>query len=295
MTYNHNDKAGNQGDVIKHLALIAAIDTLLGMKAYKSKPFRYCDTFAGYSSSQLICGKEWKEGIGRLYSRINATKNMALCTELSGNPHVELYRDLYLTGRPNFVGKSYPGSSLIVHDLCVRHGVVPRFSLWDTSPAAIESLMTTYKGSNHSIFTHPAKHDDGNIRNADFVLIDPPMAPIKRRGGLCWGEMIQFMSPQRGNFLFWLPIDFRKSKGKMIENTREQREDAVSKGLSALQVRWKKNENSIKTVGCQLFYRFEGSAHLALEAAVKHICDMLDWRVEVPRLDKDQSRSFTND
>jgi len=294
MAYDHNEKAGNQGDVIKHVALLAAIDTILSSGSYKS--FRYCDTFAGYASSQMIQGNEWKDGIGRFYSGTNPTKGMVINEQLSGNLHVKLYRDLYLAGRTNYVGKTYPGSSLIVHALCIRHGVCPRFSLWDISPAAVSSLMTTYKGLSHAIFTRPAAHDDSKIKNADFVFIDPPKAPFERKSnGLFWADMIKFLMPQHKNFMFWLPIDFRKKDDIMIENTKSQRDDAISKGLDVVQVRWEPNLNHIKTVGCQLFYRLEGIATASVEASLNRICEILSWDIFVERLGSSEAGSDGND
>lgn len=281
MPYDHNEKAGNQGDLIKHIALLAVVDSILSER--KPKNFCYCDTFAGYANSQLIKGNGWEEGIGLLYDQKSPTKKMRVVDRLSGNHHCELYRDLYLAGCSTFVGRTYPGSSLIVHDQCIHHDVVPKFSLWDVSPAAIASLMTTYSGMDHSIYTRPALHSDEAIKNADFVFIDPPKAPMTQSEGLCWGDMIQFLQPSHKNIMFWLPIDFRKSKGEMIENTAKQRADAIGKGLDAIQVRWKQDENSIKTVGCQLFFRVEESAKVNLEAAIKHICLRLGWQFNVTK------------
>ena len=64
MTYDHHEKAGNQGDVVKHVALIAALDTIL--QECDQTTFRYADTFAGYAYSPIIQGNEWDRGIGRV-------------------------------------------------------------------------------------------------------------------------------------------------------------------------------------------------------------------------------------
>jgi len=287
MAYDHNEKAGNQGDVIKHIALLAAVDTILTEE--KRKAFRYCDTFAGYAVSQLIHGNGWKDGIGLFFNTTSPDCETVIHDKLNGNAHVEQFRDLYLAGRPGIIGRMYPGSSLIVHDLCLQQNVKPEFSLWDISPSAIASLMTTYKGTEHSINPRPATCNEQPIEDADFVFIDPPKAPMTRSGGLCWGDMIQFLKPQHKNFMFWLPIDFRSSKGEMIENTKQQREDALIKGLDALEIRWKIDENSLRTVGCQLFYRFSDSAKSNLEAAVRHICDVLNWTVQVTKVSAEES------
>lgn len=45
--YDHNEKAGNQGDVVKHTALLAAADALITASV---GDFDYADAFAGYPS-----------------------------------------------------------------------------------------------------------------------------------------------------------------------------------------------------------------------------------------------------
>ena len=64
MMYDHNKKAGNQGDVVKHTALIAAAGELIA----KSKgTFKYADTFAGYPINLLRSDGEWRNGIDKLW------------------------------------------------------------------------------------------------------------------------------------------------------------------------------------------------------------------------------------
>ena len=54
--YDHWRKAGNQGDVVKHVALIAALDVILD--AHKKKEFLYADTYAGYAHIPLLKSNE---------------------------------------------------------------------------------------------------------------------------------------------------------------------------------------------------------------------------------------------
>ena len=82
LSYDHNKKAGNQGDVVKHVAEAAALDSIL--KGWPSKEFRYADIFAGYALNPLDKGKEWKQGIGKLVGR----------EELTKNDHVKLWSEL---------------------------------------------------------------------------------------------------------------------------------------------------------------------------------------------------------
>jgi len=61
--YDHHKKAGNQGDIVKHPALVAAIAEVVDPAA---GVFRYADTFAAYAWNPLIKGHEWQKGIGRV-------------------------------------------------------------------------------------------------------------------------------------------------------------------------------------------------------------------------------------
>lgn len=59
--YDHATKAGNQGDVVKHPALVA---TLRGLLAEQDGMFRYADTFAGRWDYDLSRSYGWRQGIG---------------------------------------------------------------------------------------------------------------------------------------------------------------------------------------------------------------------------------------
>jgi len=56
MKYEHNKKAGNEEDAVKHIALIAALTPLL--ESHQAV-FHYCDTFAGYSTNKVVSGASY--------------------------------------------------------------------------------------------------------------------------------------------------------------------------------------------------------------------------------------------
>lgn len=68
MAYDHRSKAGNQGDVVKHVALLAVACHVLE-RAPRS--LHYVDAFAGPAGSLLTPGGEWTRGIGRLNRAAN--------------------------------------------------------------------------------------------------------------------------------------------------------------------------------------------------------------------------------
>ncbi len=67
MSYDHHTKAGNEGDVVKHVALLAVLDSLLG--DHHGPDLRYADIFAGYAYSPMIRGNGWEKGVGKLFQR----------------------------------------------------------------------------------------------------------------------------------------------------------------------------------------------------------------------------------
>src|SRR5581483_2262064 len=89
MRYDHHEKAGNQGDVVKHVALLAALDKVLGK--HQRSDFRYADTFAGYAHSPIVQGGEWEHGIGVILGEQNAKR-------LDHNRHTSLWLRWYLSG-----------------------------------------------------------------------------------------------------------------------------------------------------------------------------------------------------
>ncbi len=54
--YDHHKKAGNEGDICKHPALIAALDETVAHT--HCSPFLYADIFAGYAKNPLLKGNE---------------------------------------------------------------------------------------------------------------------------------------------------------------------------------------------------------------------------------------------
>ena len=275
MTYDHHEKAGNQGDVVKHVALIAALDTIL--QECDQTTFRYADTFAGYAYSPIIQGNEWDRGIGRVVERGK---------QLNQNRHTRLWYEWYLQGRPQLLGGVYPGSSLIANDVCRLHRKKPSLALWDVSPLVVANLMETYHGQGHQLFTRPARPGERKVREADLLFVDPPGASMARRKGYPhWAGLAEFLKDRQAATMVWLPVAFRVKKGKdgrpdeYIEDTKPQRDDALDRGFGATVVRWDKG---IRTVGCQLFYRLPTKASDALKAAVQHVVGIVGWQDSLP-------------
>ena len=67
-TYDHHSKAGNRGDVVKHVALVASLTSTL--EQFDGRLFRYADTYAGYAWNPLKLSQGWRDGIRDIAARI---------------------------------------------------------------------------------------------------------------------------------------------------------------------------------------------------------------------------------
>lgn len=257
--YDHHKKAGNQGDVVKHIALIAALDSLLD--TFPRKTFNYADTFAGYAHNPLVRGNEWTQGIGKLFGR----------PEPGDNPHTALYAKWYLS-RPQLVDGMYPGSSLIAFDVCAWKRKNSQLFLWDTDCACVEDLRRVFHSQDRvRIFHYEALLDQKEARLAHFLLIDPPNAKAH------WGRIVPFLKSIQTWLILWLPVNAAVSKGKVNEDSQSTRcrIEALKLGFTVSKVRWAKGG---RMIGCQLIYRLPLDATQAQQAAVTHVANILKWK-----------------
>lgn len=254
--YDHHEKAGNQGDVVKHVALIAALDATV--ESFPSgKTFRYADTFAGYACNPLVCNPryEWRKGIGRFREQFKER------LQQKPNEHARLWYDWYLAARPQLLGGIYPGSSLIASDVCAARKAPVHLALWDTSPKVIENLMTVFAGRDCEIYTRTATFEECDVKAANFLLIDPPNVTERN-----WKEIHRFL--QGGPpVLLWLPVFADTSSSPPREHARSEgiRKEATATGCKATKVVWAKGG---RMIGCQLIYRLSNTASKALRDAV---------------------------
>jgi 23S rRNA A2030 N6-methylase RlmJ len=261
--YDHHKKAGNEGDVVKHVALIAALDSAVDQ--HRGGAFHYADIYAGYAHHCLGRGGEWTRGIGKLCGRC----------ELRENQHTALYREWYLS-RPLFEGGFYPGSSLIAADVCKWKKEGFRLSLWDISPKAVSDLKRVFKGKQHRIYDRAATASDPGFQSANFVLIDPPKGNSKT-----WDFASGFLNARKQNVLLWWPIFANTRTIPPSENSQSKvtREAACRLGFSVSKVLWAKGG---RMIGCQLIYRLDSISIKKLRAAIEQVVRVIGgkWRVE---------------
>ena len=253
MAYNHRTKAGNQGDVVKHVALLAVARQVL-----KSIPrtLRYVDAFAGPAGSLLLPGGEWSQGIGKLKRTIEPS-----------SPDVASWARWYLA-RPQLVGLRYPGSALIVADAAAeaRKGIA--MTLWDISEDAVNDLHAVFPEQTVIHASVDPAHEA--VRSADFLFIDPPASaepwPVVR-------ELLALGS----HLLAWLPINVAVVDHTVRNSAlAEAQLQAVRQlpGTFSTRVLW---AHDGRTIGCLLVYRSTSEAITAIRAAVTEVVGLCSW------------------
>lgn len=251
--YDHATKSGNEGDVVKHVALLAALDAVLG--TWKGGTFRYADTFAGYAQNVIGAGGAWRRGAGVVAGRAGLQENV----------HTARWQHWYLP-RPRLRGTAYPGSSLIAADVARHHEVPLHLALWDISDAVVENLHATW-GEGAEIFHRPATPDEPDVAAADFLFVDPPTLET-------WTAILPALVPRRrGGTLVWLPILREESPGDGAAYAGALAE-AQGAGCALERVTW---DAVGKTIGCDLLHRLPEAAAQELRDAVRHVAHVAGW------------------
>ena len=159
MAYDHRTKAGNQGDVVKHVALLAAVRHAFDVT---HSTFRYADAYAGPAGSLLLPNGEWSSGIGKL----NRSAEVR-------SADVGRWIRWYLA-RPQLVGSRYPGSALIVSDAAAEVRKPLAMSLWDISAEAVADLKQIFP--NHTVLHASVDASAEAIGSADLLFVDSSSA-----------------------------------------------------------------------------------------------------------------------
>ena len=250
--YDHNEKAGNQGDVIKHVALLAAANAI--MKPLNGT-FHYADTFAGYAYNPIRSAGEWQNGIGALNKPSKKILNADIC----------FWQSLWRcdVGLP---GSVYPGSSTFIRKLCLKNSFKFKASLWDISPAVVSQLMQAYDPNDVEIFSRSARVNDLAAMEPDLLLIDPPDLEVVE-------HLLKFFEVVP-NLILWLPIlsdGDRETKLSKHAHTICQKRD-----YNILSVLW---AGSGKMTGCRLVCQLEEEAFASLKAAVRDTVNIMGWEL----------------
>ncbi len=264
--YDHNRKAGNQGDIVKHVALIASLNAVCQSRG--AGPFRFADLFAGYALNPICDGNEWTQGIGRIHPRVSEVKN----------GDVQCYFRWYLS-RPAITGGMYPGSALIALDALVSNGMEPGLSLYDISAKAVESLRLAFSGPEQRVFHRPATVGEAEINLADFLFIDPPgLYSPKRPDYPHLSDLLDFTdSAARQHSLIWLPVPGSSDGAAGSFDTDSTIKQLRATGHAVTRVCW---ADRGRTIGCILAARLPQAAITRQRAAIEAMVTIADWQPE---------------
>ena len=270
MAYDHSDKIGNQGDLVKHYGLYLCLKTLLE-KHPSDKPFVYAESHAGRAEYVLPRGG-WKSGIGA-FSKFVRTGPAGAAPSGLGE-----FDEIFI-GRKLKAGMKYFGSTGIAFRV-LRGGAEPLrqpgqpfiMKLWEQSLPAVEDLtryyhpwMQPHLGSN-SLPTQLVEinHGDGfaGVQTAgdlSFVLIDPPSISDAEKVF----TLIAYLKEQETPYLCWMPrISYLNAES---QESVEFGKKAAGNGRVCHGVQWALWTEAF--CGCWL----AGSQNLARE--IKIACD----------------------
>ncbi|MGH6870066.1 MAG: 23S rRNA (adenine(2030)-N(6))-methyltransferase RlmJ [Rhizomicrobium sp.] len=209
MNYRHAYHAGNFADVMKHTALIAALDYL----AKKDKPFRVIDTHAGrglydLSGHEAVRTREAQTGVARLGAAAGMPDALRRYAEVAGS----------------FGADRYPGSPLIAQRVL---RLKDRLVAIERHAEEYEALATALKPYANA----RTIQGDGYARLAallppperrGLVLIDPPYEAEDEfaRAGEAFAAAWQRFAT--GVILIWLPIKRRADADALAGEIRSR-------------------------------------------------------------------------
>ncbi len=279
MAYDHSDKIGNQGDLVKHYALYLCLKKLFE-KHPADTPFVYAESHAGRAEYVLPEGGGWKNGIGAFSEFVRTGIAGAASSNLGEFDEIFIGRELK-------TGMKYLGSTGIAFRL-LRGGNSPlrqhgqRFimKLWEQSLPAVEDLIRYYHPwmPAHASSNPPPiqlveiNHGDGfaGVQNAgklNFVFIDPPS--IDDSGKVF--TLIDRLQKDNTPYLCWMPRT--PYKGKDSSKSTKFCNRAASNGVVCHGIQWP--PTTATCFGCWL------AGSQSLDDAIKQACDeirgLMSW------------------
>jgi 23S rRNA A2030 N6-methylase RlmJ len=259
--YDHQTKAGNEGDVVKHSALVAALNGLLAAHA---GVFRYADSFAGRCENDLSKTGAWRRGIGQFAPRRHG-----------GNPDLELWRAQWTAAPSGF----YPGSTKLAKKILAKRGSY-EIRAFEREEAYAEGLRREH--GDEAVITHSASASDWKVWTPDLLFIDPP--GLKSENNPSFPTLESLLQSMKGvnNVLIWLPMITGMNKGcpiDVINNAVDSLRATLNEGFQVLAVCW---DNSGSMPGCFIAFRFRSSkVARRVDIAVRDVVTAMGspWRV----------------
>jgi hypothetical protein len=260
--YDHQTKAGNEGDVVKHPALTA---TLNGLLAEHDGLFRYADTFAGRWEYELRKNGAWTSGIEQFAARWDR-----------GNRDVELWRRKWTATE----GLHYPGSTQLAQRILFdRENYEIR--AFEIVEAYADSLRR--KLNEKAVFTRSATPADWSEWRPDLLFVDPLGLRSNRKPDYPTLWSLLQLAQGIENVVMWLPMaGERGASGSAVPAEASSRrivDVCARRGFQALAVRWCDHGSM---PGCLLVFRFASpKVTRRVSATVADVARTMgpDWRM----------------
>lgn len=271
-SYDHRNKVGNQGDLIKHFALHLVASTV---RSGSDTPFIYVETHAGRPSYQLDpanLSNGWKQGVGdflnRYYEMKEAGRNQDLLNDV-GNFAAYVER-----------GKSdeqinYLGSSALVRNVLRQRPMPVQSVLYDLDPDVCHALNS----DDDSITVHCSSGYESveGLSDIDLLFIDPPDLYPGDEGHAGRHKKLLYYCADKGiQFVSWNPLYSNKRLSGPSLECRVVKECARQKRYSIITVRW--SDWSEKMCGCQMLFNLpKGSSYV--DSCLK-LATLMGWKTE---------------
>lgn len=283
MPYDHSTKIGNHGDVLKHIALFAALRHLLGHSERNGRRFGFADIHAGRPQYVLPDKGEWQVGIGR-FSNLpeirndRKRRNQGKPTELG----IVGEFDETVIGRRLTSGMIYPGSAGIAFRLLRESKVGFTMKLWEHDRAAADDSLRYFFPWHEQVTTVCGNGYEVTKEKDPFslVLIDPPR--IEQADSAL--ETMRQLAAVGSPYLCWMPRTARSVPPEDDEDPSEKwasEEAATSKEYITSAVKhgrclcilWKPEWGP--NPGCSI----TASPKIAeiVAPAVKRVAEMMGW------------------
>jgi 23S rRNA A2030 N6-methylase RlmJ len=284
MPYDHSTKIGNQGDVVKHIALFAALRHLLqGWSA--DREFVYADIHAGRPQYVLPEKGEWRSGIG-LFSTLEEIKNDRKQRKEGKRTRLGFVGDFddMIVGRPITTGMFYPGSAGMAFRILRVSNTRFSMKLWEEDRAAADDSERFFYPWRKRVRTVCGDgYEVVKERKApSFVLIDPPR--IEQATDAL--RTMQQLSKRDVPFLCWMPRTPKSvpPADKEASEDWSSEEAATSKdylSLAAqhgkcLRILWKPKWGPSPGCSITVYDRLA----LDVAPAIKQVTEWMKWKFE---------------
>jgi hypothetical protein len=256
--YDHRTKAGNEGDCVKHVALVAAIHGLL---AGHQGLFRYADAFAGPWESTLRQSGAWTRGIQRFARHWS-----------DGNPGIRLWRQQWRAD----IGSTYPGSAQLAKRILSDRGsyAIQAFEIVEEHAAGLRRGLGA-----EAVLTRPARPADWDDWTPDLLFVDPPGLRSEEHPTFPTLGSLLALTESVSNALIWLPMQTEPGRDGTVAplnaSTVGAWTECAARGFRILAVRWSARD---AMAGCLILLRFRSAtAAEPVRSAIRDLVKTMGW------------------